>query len=167
MTSHADTINWSVKTQIDKWHDEADFLAGLDPDEVLVVEGNALMNAGIHRMLDLLLGAGGQAFNSTHCRIGVGDSSTAASASQTDLQAATNKTWKLVSSGPTRTNQSISYSVTFGSAEANWAWAEWATDFGTADSGTVTAPMLNRKVETMGTKASGSSWTITVTITIA
>ena len=84
--------------------------AGDDPDEVLVVDGNLLLNAGITRLLNLLVGAGGQAFGATHCRVAVGDSSTAASASQTDLQAATNKYYKLVDSvtvsGQTRSRSS-------------------------------------------------------------
>jgi hypothetical protein len=49
MTSLAETIHWSVETRIDKWHDEADHLAGLEPDEVYHGIGNMLMNRSAAR----------------------------------------------------------------------------------------------------------------------
>jgi len=164
-------INWHPRLEIQKWHREEDRLAGLPPDAVELYDGNLLLNAGIDRLLDLLKGAGGQVMDATHCRIGVGNDATAAVATQTDLIAAngaSTRQWKLVNVGPTRTAETLTYSATFGSAEANFTWAEWGTDFGTADgtSGS-TAPMLNRKVQAMGTKASGSSWTTNVSITVA
>lgn len=162
-----DHLNWHVDTVLRKWHKEADFEAGLEPDEVEEYKGNLLLNAGITRLLNLLAGAGGTAYNAANTRVGVGDSTTAAVASQTSLQAATNKLYKLVSSGPTVSSQTITWVATFGASDANYAWEEWVIDNGTADSTTVTAPALNRKVQTMGTKASGSVWTFTVNITVS
>jgi hypothetical protein len=49
----------------------------------------------------------------------------------------------------------------FADGEANWVWNEWAT-FNAASGAT---SMLNRKVASMGTKASGV-WTLTVTLTL-
>ena len=157
---------WQVRATVEKWHDSADHAAGHAPDEVVESLDNLLLNAGITRLLNLLVGAGGQAFDSTHSRVGVGDSSTAAAASQTDLQAATNKQWKLVDSVNV-SSQTVTWVATFGSSQANFAWAEWGIDQGTADGTTVTAPMLNRKVASLGTKASGSTWVFTVPITIS
>ena len=131
----------------------------IEPYEVRDVEGNLLVTAGLTAMLNLLIGAGGTAFNNANANLGTGDSSTAAAIGQTDLVAATNKGraawWR-----PTR--QVATNTVTFRSdfTGANWAWQEWAT-FNAAAAGT----MLNRKVEPLGTKASGT-WTLTVTITI-
>lgn len=163
---NVDKLNWQAHAHLKKWNHTESYQLGCAPDEVLDVPGNMLLNAGIARLLDLLIGAGGQALNSTHCRVGVGDSTTAASAGQTDLQAATNKYFKLCTS-VSRSSQTVTVVASFGSSVANFAWEEWGIDFGTADGTTVTAPLLNRKVTTMGTKASGSTWELTVTITVS
>lgn len=162
----ADTARWVPKVTLRKWNVTESYQLGCLPDSVEEFEGNLLLNAGLARLLDLLIGAGGQALDSTHCRIGVGDSTTAASASQTDLQAATNKYFKLCST-VSRSSQTVTVVASFGSSQANFAWEEWGIDFGTADGTTVTAPLLNRKATSMGTKASGSTWQLTVTITIS
>jgi hypothetical protein len=160
-----DRLDWKVDTVIEKWHDTADFEAGSEPDEVLEDRGNLLLNAGITRLINLLTGAGGTAYNAANSRIGVGNSTTAAAAGQTDLQGAS-KYFKLVDS-VTPSGQTITWVATFGSSDGNFAWEEWGVDNGTASGATVTAPLLNRKVSAMGTKGSGSTWTITVTITIS
>lgn len=162
---------WHIDAQVAKWHAEADYLAGCAPDELVVVPHNLLLNAGIARLEDLLIGAGGQAYDATHSRIGVGDTATAAAATQTDLQAAngaTTRQWKLVSSGPTRASQTITWVATFASGEGNFHWQEWGIDAGTADgTGASTSPMLNRKVTDLGTKVAGAVWVFTVTLTIS
>jgi hypothetical protein len=59
---------------------------------------------------------------------------------------------------------SIMFRSVFGSGDANWVWAEW----GTFNSPTAaTGRMLNRKVQALGTKASGTTWTLTVTLSLA
>ena len=166
ITEHrADAASWQPTATVRKWHDTATFEAGAEPDEVLAVAGNLLLNAGITRLLNLLNGAGGQAFDATHCRVGVGNSTTAASAAQTDLQGAS-KYFKLCDSASV-SGQTMTVVATFGSSDGNFAWEEWGLDPGTASGATVTAPLLNRKVASLGTKASGSTWTFTVTITIS
>lgn len=166
MTADRDALNWGVDVELKKWDHTESFQLGCAPDAVEHFKGNMLLNNGIARLLDLLIGAGGQALDSTHCRIGVGDSTTAASAAQTDLQAASNKYYKLCSS-VSRSSQTITVVATFGSSQGNFAWEEWGIDFGTADGSSGTAPLLNRKVTTMGTKASGSSWQLSVSITVS
>jgi len=166
MDEMRDGIRWTAHATLRKWDREEDFLAGAEPNEVLELPGNLLLNAGITRIGNLLVGAGGTAFNTANSRIGVGDSTTAAAATQTDLQAATNKFWKLCTSA-SWTAQTGTWVTTFGSADANFAWNEWGIDNGTVDGTTVTAPMLNRKVVSMGTKASGSSWQMTVTVVLS
>jgi hypothetical protein len=100
-------------------------------------------------------------FNSSNARIGVGDGTTAFNASQTDLQG-TNKVRKVMDSGyPTRSGATITFQSTFTGTEANFAWNEWGV-FNAATGGV----MLNRKVESLGTKASGSTWVIQVQITL-
>jgi hypothetical protein len=108
-------------------------------------------------------------FSASVGRIAVGDSSTAASYTQTDLQASTNKYYQLVSGAPTITTSSspptLVFAATFGTGVANYAWNEFITDEGTSSTtGPVTAVCLNRGVATMGTKVSGQTWTATETI---
>lgn len=134
------------------------------PFETVEIEGNILVNAGINALWNLGIGAGGSAFNNANSYLGVGDSSTAAAAAQTDLQAATNKLRKAMNGGfPTAgTLQKASWQADFTGSEANYAWAEFAV-FNASVAGT----MLNRKVSAQGTKVSGQTWRLTLEITLA
>lgn len=161
-----DKINWKVHTTLQKWDRSEDHEAGLEPDSTEFFEDNLLLNAGITRLLNLLAGAGGTAFNAANTRIGTGNSNTAAAAAQTDLQGAS-KYYQLVGSGPTVAAQTVTWVSTFASADGNYAWEEWCLDNGSASSAIATAPALNRKVQVMGTKASGSSWVLTVSVTVS
>lgn len=153
---------WHAKWTVEKWHSQDRFEAGLPPDEVEEVDGNILVTAGINLMLTLLIGGAGTPYNSANAYLGVGDSTTAESASQTDLQAATNKLRKAMDSGyPTVSGNQVTFRSTFGSTEANFAWNEVGA-FNASTGGT----MLNRKVVSLGTKSSGATWTLTLTITI-
>lgn len=157
MRTH-DAGHWHASWMVEKFID-----GETDPYEVIRGEGNLLVNAGIQKLEDLLIGAGGTVFDNTNAYLGVGDSSTAAAASQTDLQAATNKLRKAMDATyPSRASQTVTWRSTFASADANWAWQEWAI-FNAAAAGT----MLNRKVESLGTKVSGTSWVLTVTVSIS
>ncbi len=140
---------------------EDEFHKLFKPYEVLKGEGNCLLNTGIDEMWDLITGASSNYYNNANAQIGVGDSSTAADPSQTDLQAATNKTYKGMEAGhPTSTSQKITLKSSFGSSEANYAWEEWVVKQSTS------AICLNRKVDSLGTKTSGT-WTLEVTITLS
>ena len=132
-----------------------------EPFEALEFE-NAYTNAGGAALLDLLIGAGGTAFNNANAYLGVGDSNTANNVAQTDLQAASNKLRKAMDSTyPSRSGQVVTWRSTFASADANFTWAECAL-FNAAAAGT----MLCRIVQTMGTKSAGTTWTLTYTITV-
>lgn len=140
------------------------------PDEISSVPGNLLLNAGIQSMEDQLIGATTAPYNNTNCRIGVGNSATAEVATQTDLQAAAggaNRQFKLMNATfPSRATQVITFQSDFTTGEANFVWNEWGVDKGTGTGTTVTAPMLNRKVASLGTKATGT-WTLSGTLTIS
>jgi len=164
---------------------KADFdCLGADPYASLEVEGNLITTAGLGMITNALISgtfdpltgtASGRAF------CAVGDSSTAAAVAQTDLQAATNKYYNTFDANPTRvtttvTNDSIQGVSTFGSSVGNFAWNEWAwftTTTGTITPGTTsnvstgTETMWNRKVASMGTKASGASWALTTKVTFS
>lgn len=122
----------------------------------------ALTNAYRDYLAGLTTGTG-TAFTNATSYIGVGDSSTAFVATQTDLVAATNKLRKAMDATyPQVAANVMTFRSTFGTSDANYAWNEWAV-FNASSSGT----MLNRKVESLGTKTSAQSWQFTVTITLA
>ena len=133
-------------------------------DEVSVFEGNLLLNEGIQLMEDLLIGAGGSAYNNANTYLGVGDSSVAEAATQTGLQAATNKLWKpMQASFPSRATQTVTWQAQFTGTDANYAWAEFTIVNASSDTGT----NLNRKVSAQGTKTAGQTWTLSMTLTIS
>lgn len=123
---------------------------------------NILLNAGINRLQNLLCGAGGAAYNNANARIGVGDSSTAAVATQTGLQAASNKTYvgMDVSFPTSGSSQQSVFRATFNGSSANYSWQEFVVD----ESTPVT---LNRLVSNQGTKISGQTWQPSLTLTIS
>lgn len=127
--------------------------------------GNLLLNEGINELWTLGAGGGGTAFNNSNSYLGVGDDSTAEAASQTGLQAATNKLYKAMDATyPTYgTSQKITFRSTFASGDANFAWNEFTVANGSSDSG----KNLNRKVSAQGTKTSGQSWQLTLEITLS
>lgn len=95
--------------------------------------------------------------------LSVGDSTTAFSASQTDLQASTNKLRKAMDSGyPTRSSGTLTFRATFNTSEGNFPWNEWGVH-NAVSAGT----MYGRKVESLGTKAGTQTWQFTATVTLA
>jgi hypothetical protein len=98
-----------------------------------------------------------------NAHLAVGDSSTAFSAAQTDLQASTNKQRKpMEASYPNRTSNVLTFRSLFGTSDANFAWAEHGI-FSALSAGN----MWSRKVESLGTKTGTQSWLLTVTVTVA
>lgn len=123
-----------------------------------------LTNAGRNLIAQMIIDNGSPTlFTNANAHLGVGDSTTAFAAGQTDLQAATNKLRKAMEvSFPTLATNVITFESLFGTADANWAWEEWAV-FNASSAGT----MLCRKVENLGTKTSAASWRLNVDITVA
>jgi len=161
---------WTTDVVVLKYRTDADARLGRAPYARATAHGNLLLTAGITRLGNLLVGAGGTAFNATNSRIGVGDGVTAPAIGNTDLSAvagSTHRWFQLVDATPSCTTNVITFHATFASADGNFAWNEFGTDNGTASGNTVTAPLLNRSVpSTLGTKT-GGSWALTETITIS
>jgi hypothetical protein len=164
-----ESARWLCRLRLRKYREDIESYRGREdefyrlfkPYEVIESEGNCLLNTGIDEMWDLIAGDSANHFNNASAQIGVGDSNTAASPSQTDLQAATNKTYKGMDTGyPTSTSQKATLKASFGSDDANYAWNEWVVKQATS------AKCLNRKVESLGTK-SGGTWTLEVNITLS
>jgi hypothetical protein len=173
-------VKWRCRYKLEKrWlaadgnHDPGDY-------EVIEGEGNTLTNGGADVIWERLTtlkpstsstGTVTQAFTTGTSRIGVGLSSAAAAASQTDLQAtAPGKAYDGMESGyPAHTTgtstaaRSVSWRSLFSTAQANFAWKEW----GLFNSTVAAKRMLNRKVQSLGTKTSAAQWTFTVTLTLS
>jgi len=135
------------------------------PYEVSEWDGNLSLNEGLNLVASLICGGAGTAYAEANTYIGVGDSSTAAAASQTALQAATNKFWQVMDTGyPTYgTSQQIVFKATFADGDAEFAWNEYTVSNAATDAGV----NLLRKVGSKGTKASGEEWALTITYTLS
>ena len=185
----SDLLTWRCHTRLDKfggdivWDEQDGILVPLQAGEIVSPfetderHGNLLVIGGASIQWQTLIGNGtataGQAltyFNNANAHIGVGDSSTAAADTQTDLQAASNKLRKAMDATyPQHTDttgtagsKSIVFRSTFATGDANWVWNEWGIfndDVGNR--------MLNRKVENLGTKTSAASWVLTITLSLA
>lgn len=169
-----DVVRWRCHTLLRKFRGDSTQLDDLY-DEVSI-DGNLLMYGGASAQWQTLIGNGtttsGQAltyFNNANAHIGVGDSSTAEAATHTDLQAATNKLRKAMDAtypqhtdGTVVGSASAVWRATFATGDANWAWNEWGLFNGSSG-----GRMLNRKVQSLGTKTSAASWQLTVTLSLA
>ena len=181
MEKTIDKIGWKAKWRIDKFNDPTDQIArkmqaGIPAEEAISKYGGAFigtekfdaniaLNEGLQELIDLICGLGTPTkWDSSNARLGVGDSNTAEAATQTGLQAATNKTYKAMDANyPARTNQTAEWRTTFGSSDANYAWEEYTVVNAASDTG----KNLNRKTASKGTKASGESWVLSLSITFS
>ena len=121
-----------------------------------------LSNPGRDHIAGAVVGAAVTPFNAANARIGVGNSNTAFAASQTDLQGASKFRKGMEASYPVQSANELVFRATFGTEEANFAWLEWGV-FNAASGGT----MLNRALESLGTKTSAQTWQLTTTLTFA
>jgi hypothetical protein len=152
-TPHApgDKGSWHCAWEVKKYwgdHSLASREDGLvHPYEIVTGEGNVLITTGVNTMLNALIGTAITAYSNANCRLGVGDSATAPTAADTDLNA---------------TNV-MTIQATFATGAANYSWLEWGT-FNTASAG---SGMLNHANPNLGTKTSAAAWALKVTITVA
>lgn len=188
-----DGIKWKAEAFVDKWNDPdkvrfvqsatgliqpvaADFLRlGVKPDDSAYCEDNLVTTAGLARVGDLIIAAGGQAPTNTSARIGAGNGAGTAAVGDTDLSAtagSANRWFQIMDATfPSRAGAVLSFKSTFGTADGNFTWNEWGIDIGTptvTSGATVNATLLNHKTSAaLGTKASGATWAFTVTITLS
>lgn len=151
---------------------------GLHWDDEAWAHGNQLVTVGLNRIGNLIIGTGA-AFTNAQAIIGVGSSSTAFSAAQTALIGDGSTTTAYYqgadASNPTQSNGVITCNATYATGNANFAWNEWGfavgtgtiTPGGTLASVATTPVLLNRKVQSLGTKGSGSTWTLQATVTLS
>jgi len=124
--------------------------------------GKCLLNAGITKMWNLIIGAEEAEYDNATSEIGIGDSNAAAVATQTDLQAAVNKTWKgMEATYPQVSNQKVTFQSEFGADDANYDWEECAVRQTGAN------VLMNRIVSSKGTKVQDEVWTAKLEITLS
>ena len=162
---HDHNLSWHAKWKIRKWDSQDKFDKNELPDNIVDFEPNGLLNEGINELFTVLCSSGGTKFDNSNANLGVGDSSTAFVATQTGLQASTNKLYKAMDATfPTYgTSQQAIWQSTFQSADANFAWNEFTVSNTNSDTG----KNLNRLVSSQGTKISGQVWQLTLTITLS
>ena len=178
---------WKCEWRVDKYWGTP--TADSRPYETILGQGNTLLNGGADVLwnraitLNPATGTSGvvnQAFSSGNAGIGVGASTATSTASQTDLQASSGTTLRWIkgmstASYPSHTTgtatgaRSVQFQSQFTTTEANFAWAEWGifNDPHSTDSNASIARgrMLNRKVQSLGTKSSAAtyeSWVVSV-----
>ncbi len=152
-----DRITWLPKWIIKKYDKHMNLY---DTKEF---DGNLLLNEGITEALNLIIGGSATPFNNANTYIGVGNGTTAASASQTGLSGASKKYVKMDATYPQVSGQKAIFRATFGPNDANYDWREYTGANGNSDS----AKNLNRKVENHGTKAQGDTWVVQLEITLS
>lgn len=118
-----------------------------------------LVDSGRNHMVQATIGAAVTPFNNANAHLGVGASTTAHAAGQTDLITTPTRR-PMDATYPSGAANVITFRATFGTGDANIAWNEWGV-FNAASGGT----MLNRKVESLGTKTNTQTWQFTTTLT--
>lgn len=176
-----DEVCWKAKWRIDKFQDPTKDVAaalqsGMPVEQVVSLygeafvcteefENNIALNEGLQELIDIICGLGTPTkWDNSNARLGVGDSNAAENASQTGLQAASNKFWKAMDATyPQRSEQTAEWRATFATDEAIFAWEEFTVVNASDDTG----KNLNRKIASKGTKSSGETWTLSLQITFS
>ena len=151
-----DKVSVKGHIRIDKYDAQGNWYAVSEAD-------NIFLTVGTNELWKLATGQSSNTFTNAQATIGIGDSSVAAAITQTDLQAATNKTYKAMNASyPTVPSAgSVQFQALFGGTDANYVWAEFVIRHAAS------LICIDRGVSAMGTKAAGTSWTATVTLSLA
>jgi len=121
----------------------------------------ALTTAGINFLCLAAVGQG-TPFNAANARIGVGNGTTAFDSNQNDLQGSSKLRKAMDTDYPIINAPMLTFKSTFLPEDANFSWNEWGV-FNAATGGV----MLNRVVESNGTKQSNQTWILEVAITFS
>jgi hypothetical protein len=119
----------------------------------------ALTTAGVNFLAQSITGQG-TPFNGSNAHLAVGNGLTAFNASQADLVGGSKYRKKVDAGYPIVEPPTVKFRATFAPDEANFAWTEWGI-FNASTGGV----MLNRVVESNGTKQSNQSWVLEVAVT--
>lgn len=149
---------WQPKWEIEKYDKNMNLY---DVDEF---DGNLLLSEGVTELLKLLIGGSATAFSNANAHIGVGNGTTAASATQTGLVGASKSYAPMDATFPQVSENTVTFRATFGPEQGNHAWREFTVANGDSD----TAKNLNRKVESaLRAKVSPDTWIVQLQVTIS
>lgn len=154
------------------------------PKDTAEEAGNLLVTVGLNRITNLIIGTGSiAAFANNRAIVGVGSTATGATPGDVALGAdgttgngSVGSWYQAVDATyPTAVNGLITAVSTFASSDGNFAWAEWAWGVATTTvsanktfaTASTTGVLLNHKIASLGTKASGASWVFTTTVTLS
>lgn len=129
-------------------------------------EFNVFLNEGIDRIWELVTGGSAVHFDNATAYTGVGNSTTSASASDTGLIGASFLCLGMDATYPlgAGSGQDVDFRSTYGSAQANFAWEEFTVADGSGCDDAGAAINLHRTVSAQGTKVSGQTWVLTITL---
>lgn len=183
--SQCEHIHWNVKGQLDKyWAGADDVRSGtVEPYETIHTTGNVLLRGGADLLwlglrtgLTATTGAKNTLFSNAEAVIFVGNSTAAAVNTQVDLQATSSRrfakgmeaTYPIHTTGDGSTaNLNIAFKSVYSTAQANFAWQEWGVGNSTKSTAPYAGRLLNRKVQSLGTKSTAATWTFTCTLSLA
>lgn len=160
---------WHVNARVDKFIEDInefpsqeEFFSKCKPYDTFHSTQNGLLKVGINNVWSLVCGGTATPYDSANARLGVGDSSDVFSSDDTGLLAPINKEYKGMDVGyPVfGSSQKVVFKSSFGAAEANFDWNEWSVDNGPSGIN------LNRKVEFLGTKVTGT-WVLVVELSLS
>lgn len=185
--SRTPQVRWTADMRIEKYSTQESYEKGI-PDEVQTVKGNTATIKGLFTLWNLGMGMddsstvtyqgttyqGVYPLSHANTFIGVGDSSTPASASQTGLLGSA--VWVQCDEGYPKTDadnpNTLQVKATFSPGVADQSWNEWGIANG--DFSDIQSPrtqdnvvLFNRRVENMGVKSSQATWVIITDLTIA
>ena len=141
--------------RVDKYHADGSFIESVEAN-------NIFLTVGINEIWALVIGQSINPFNAASATIGIGDSAVASASGQLDLQAASNKTYKgMTASYPLLVAGAVQFQAIFDTADANYTWNEFVI----RHAGSLIC--IDRGVQALGTKAAGTKWTATVTLSIS
>lgn len=172
-------IGWTTEWRIDRWRDTDGEISRLSKlgftlqdlekiyPECLInseeFEGNVALNEGLQQVIEVICGISSPTlWNNGNARVGVGNSNTAAQATDSGLLGGSTAFASMDSGYPQRSDQKAIWKGTFGDGVAEFSWEEF-----TVDNGVVGNINLNRYVISKGTKSSGETWVLTVQITFS
>ena len=132
--------------------------------EIVECPPNLFLTTGVTRLWELVCGVNSTHLDATNSYLAVGDGTTAPDVAQSDL-VGTNKARKKVSGGPVISGRQVTFSATFGTGDANFAWLEIGV--GWSSSGNTLVSRAVPGGAGLGTKVNTAQWVLNWTLGIA
>ena len=156
-----------TKFRVLKWYSPEHHQSGKPPYKIEEWEGNVALNIGLQCLLDTIGGYTATTWGGAITFLGVGDNTSAESATATALLSASGPTSQLylaldATTYPTRASQTLTWQSTATAAQANFAWNEFTVSTNNAN---LTGIKLIRKLSQQGTKVSGQIWQLQIAVT--